>query len=189
MTKNQTKSLADGPMRFDSNDFRRAVAHFPTGVSVVSTRVQDGSFVGVTANSFSSVSLNPPLILVSLNKSLRSFQRFVEAQNFAVNLLAADQHDISSTFACAGSNKWSWVESYVGPAGSPFIRPNIAAFECETYAQYEGGDHLIFVGRVTHLEVNENADPLVFFRSKYRRLSDEVVIAPNVFNGRIQSPK
>src|SRR5262245_56650538 len=110
MTKNQTQSLADSAMTFDSNDFRRAIAHFPTGVSVVSARVQDGSFIGVTANSFSSVSLDPPLILVRLNKSLRSFQQFVEAQNFAVNVLAANQYDISSTFACAGSNKWSWVK-------------------------------------------------------------------------------
>ena len=162
---------------FNSYDFRKAVAHFPTGVSVVSARAPGGSFIGVTANSFSSISLDPPLVSVSLNKSLRSFQHFVDASHFGINILAADQHSISSTFARAGSDKWSWVRSSVGPAGSPFIQPNIAAFECENYAQYEGGDHLIFLGRVIHLEINENADPLVFFRSSYRRLSDEVLAA------------
>jgi flavin reductase (DIM6/NTAB) family NADH-FMN oxidoreductase RutF len=164
-------------MMFTSHDFKKAVAHFPTGVSVVSTRTPDGGFIGVTANSFSSISLDPPLVSVSLNRNLRSFRHFVEASHFGINILAADQHGISSTFARPGSDKWSWVKSYVGPSGSPFIRPNIAAFECATYAQYEGGDHLIFLGRVVHLEVNENADPLVFFRSSYRRLSDEVLAA------------
>jgi flavin reductase (DIM6/NTAB) family NADH-FMN oxidoreductase RutF len=171
-------------MMFTSYDFRKAVAHFPTGVSVVSTRAPDGSFIGVTANSFSSISLDPPLVSVSLNKNLRSFRHFVEASHFGINILAADQHGISSTFARAGSDKWSWVRSHVAPAGSPFIRPNIAAFECATYAQYEGGDHLIFLGRVVHLEVNENADPLVFFRSNYRRLSDEVLAMPDSVHNR-----
>jgi 3-hydroxy-9,10-secoandrosta-1,3,5(10)-triene-9,17-dione monooxygenase reductase component len=169
---------------FNSYDFKKAVAHFPTGVSVVSARTSDGSFIGVTANSFSSISLEPPLVSVSLNKNLRSFRHFVEASHFGINVLAANQHDVSSTFAQPSLDKWSWVKSYVGPAGSPFIRPNIAAFECATYAQYEGGDHLIFVGRVIHLEVNENGDPLVFFRSNYRRLSDEVLsVADNNQNG------
>jgi len=166
----------------NSHDFRKAVAHFPTGVSVVSTRAPDGSFIGVTANSFSSISLDPPLISVSLNKSLRSFQHFVDASHFGINVLGADQHDVSSTFARAGSGKWSWVKFSIGPAGSPFIQPNIAAFECEAYAQYEGGDHLIFLGRVIHLEVNGNADPLVFFRSSYRRLSGEVLAADSIQN-------
>lgn len=103
----------------------------------------------------------------------------MEASHFGINVLAADQHEISSTFARPGVDKWTWVDSYVGPAGSPFIRPNIAAFECATYAQYEGGDHMIFLGRVIHLELNENDDPLVFFRSNYRRLSGEVLTVPD----------
>jgi 3-hydroxy-9,10-secoandrosta-1,3,5(10)-triene-9,17-dione monooxygenase reductase component len=169
---------------FNNQNFRKAVANFPTGVSVVSVRASDGSFIGVTANSFSSVSLVPPLVSVSLNRSLRSFQHFVDASHFGINILAADQHHISSTFARPGSDKWSWVKSFVGPAGSPFIQPNIATFECETYAQYEGGDHVIFVGRVMHFEIDENADPLVFFRSSYRRLSDEVLaVTDSIQNG------
>jgi len=165
-----------GRLMFTNRDFRDAAAYFPTGVSVITARAADNSFVGVTANSFSSISANPPLLSVSLDKSLRSFGHFVAASHFAINILGGDQQEVSSAFARTGCDKWAYVESHLGPAGSPLIRPNIAAFECESYARYEGGDHLIFLGRVMHIEVTGKSDPLVFFRSRYRRLAEEALV-------------
>jgi len=162
---------------FTSQIFRRALAYFPTGVSVVATWDGDGAPIGVTVNSFSSVSLEPPLVSVNLAKSLRSFPNFEKASHFSINILGQDQHEISSIFARAGDDKWANIKPHRGPAGSPLIRPNLAAFECESYARHEGGDHVIFVGRVVHIEANDNIDPLVFFRSSYRRLSNEVLAA------------
>lgn len=161
-------------MSIDARAFRDASARFPTGVTVVTTRAADGGLVGVTANSFTSISLDPPLVSVSLGRSLRSFAHFLVASHFAINVLGEDQHVLSSLFARPGADKWAAVDPSFAPAGSPLIKPNIAAFECESYARYECGDHVIFVGRVLHLEAGEISDPLVFYRSGYRRLrSDE----------------
>lgn len=174
---------------FTSQIFRRALAYFPTGVSVVAARTGDGAPIGVTVNSFSSVSLEPPLVSVNLAKSLRSFPNFENASHFAINVLGQDQHEISSIFARAGHDKWANIDLHRGPAGSPMIRPNLAAFECESYARYEAGDHVIFVGRVIHIEVNDKTDPLVFFRSTYRRLSDEVLAGRSEVEGLGLTPR
>jgi 3-hydroxy-9,10-secoandrosta-1,3,5(10)-triene-9,17-dione monooxygenase reductase component len=157
-------------MMFSQRDFRDAASLFPTGISVVTTRSASDNFIGVTVNSFSSISLEPPLIAFSLGKSLTSLPDFIVARYFAINILGHDQHEISARFAKSGTDKWAALQPDFGPAGSPFIRPNVAAFECESHAHYEGGDHLIFLGRVLHLEAGEKSDPLVFFRSNYRRL-------------------
>ncbi len=161
-------------MSFDQREFRDAVARFPTGVAVVTARDDQGELLGVTVNSVTSVSLQPALMSFSLGKHLHSLQKFIDVQHFAINVLREDQHAISTRFATAGSDKWAAVSPDVGVFGCPIIRPNVAAFECERYACYEGGDHLIFIGRVLRLETADHGEPLVFYRSRYHRVSRPV---------------
>ena len=158
-------------MGFDQREFRDAVAKFPTGVAVVTACGTAGDLLGVTVNSLSSVSLEPALLSFSLGRNLHSLDKFVEAERFAVNVLREDQHAISTQFATAGGDKWNAVGRQIGRFGCPIIRPNIAVFECEKYACYEGGDHLIFLGRVLRFETAEHGEPLVFYRSRYHRVS------------------
>lgn len=154
-------------MSFDQRIFRDAVARFPTGVAVVTACDPKGELLGVTVNSLSSVSLEPALLSFSLSRNLRSLGKFVEADSFAINVLREDQRSISTQFATQGGDKWNAVDWYEGPFGCPIISPNVAVFECEKYASYEGGDHLIFLGRVLRLEIAEEGRPLVFYRSRY----------------------
>lgn len=159
-------------MNFSPREFRSALGVFPTGVSIVTARAISGRHIGITVNSFVSVSLDPPLISFNLAKSLESFRELVEVETFAVNILTEAQSKVSQGFACAGTDKWSCVTSSVGPTANPIIEPNLAVFECSKYAQYEAGDHLIVVGRVLRFAVNENEAPLVFFRGAYRAVGE-----------------
>jgi 3-hydroxy-9,10-secoandrosta-1,3,5(10)-triene-9,17-dione monooxygenase reductase component len=168
-------------MSFTSREFRDALGLFPTGVCVVTACGEDGSLGGVTVNSFTSVSLDPPLILVSLARNLRSFPIFEVASHFAVTLLREDQRHVSAAFARTQGDKWADQQHRLGNVACPIIHPNLAAFECETYARHDGGDHILLLGRVIHLEKAGDAEsrPLLYFRGSYRELSDEhVELAP-----------
>jgi flavin reductase (DIM6/NTAB) family NADH-FMN oxidoreductase RutF len=168
-------------MSFTSRQFRDALGLFPTGVCVVTACGEDGSLGGVTANSFTSVSLDPPLVLVSLARNLRSFPIFERAQHFAVTLLREDQRHVSAAFARTEGDKWADAQHRLGTVACPIIHPNLAAFECETYGRHDGGDHMLLLGRVLQFETSGEAAPrpLVYFRGAYRDLSDEhVEIAP-----------
>lgn len=149
-------------------EFRRALALFATGVTVVTTH-HDGVDVGVTANSFSSVSLDPPLILWSLAKRSSSIAAFRRAEFFAVNLLSIAQRSISNSFARSGlapGEKFSGVEITRGIGNTPLLEGCSARFECQTMHQYEAGDHVIFVGKVSRFE-RWNRTPLVFLSGEY----------------------
>lgn len=159
-------------MNFSPREFRSALGMFPTGVSIVTARTQAGRHIGITVNSFASVSLDPPLISFNLAKSLASYPDLIEVETFAVNLLTDAQSRVSHSFACAGTDKWSCVTSSIGPTANPIIEPNLAVFECSRYAQFEAGDHLIVVGRVLRFAVNEKEAPLVFFRGAYRAVGE-----------------
>lgn len=162
-------------MSFPAREFRNALGLFPTGVAVVTATSAEGEVVGVTVNSFTSVSLNPPLVLVSLARSLRSFEVFRAASAFAVNLLREDQKQISGHFARRQVDKWQGVEHRLGAVSCPILYPNLAAFECVMHAQYDGGDHLLLLGRVLRFErdLELAARPLVYFRGQYRAVSDD----------------
>lgn len=169
-------------MNFTPREFRDALGLFPTGVCVVTACGEDGTLGGVTVNSFTSVSLEPPLILVALARNLRSFPVFERAAHFAVSLLREDQRHLSAHFARTVGDKWAESREHrIGKVACPIIHPNLAAFECETHARHEGGDHILLVGKVIHIEKAADADPrpLLYFRGNYRDLSDEhVEIAP-----------
>lgn len=168
-------------MSFTPLQFRDALGHFATGIAVVTAAAEDGAVAGLTVNSFTSVSLDPPLVLVSLARNIASFAVFERARYFAVSLLREDQRHVSAAFATSGQAKWQGAPHRIGTFTCPIIHPNLAAFECEVHARHDGGDHQILVGRVLALEQSDTPAPrpLLYFRGQYRELSDEhIEIAP-----------
>ena len=156
--------------RFDPRELRNALGRFATGIAVVLAHDEDGP-VGVTVNSFSSVSLDPPLVLFSMARSLYSLSRLQRAPAYATNVLMEGQEAISNRFARAGADKFADLLLRRGVSGAPVLDPMLACFECLPYAEYDGGDHVIFVGRVVHLHVEGEGDPLLYYRGGYRSLA------------------
>ncbi len=148
----------------DQKNFRTALSRFATGVTVVTTRDSNGTPVGVTANSFNSVSLNPPMVLWSLAKTSKSMAAFSEADRFAIHILGSHQRDLSDRFASRGADKFAGME--VPTDSLPLLDEFAARFICRTAHQYDGGDHKIFVGEVLEIDVRD-ADPLLFLAGKY----------------------
>jgi flavin reductase (DIM6/NTAB) family NADH-FMN oxidoreductase RutF len=151
-------------------DFRDALGSFATGVTVLTALGVDGGPVGVTISSFNSVSLQPPLILWSLSRTSPRLEAFRHARHYAVNVLAANQQWLSDSFACRENDCFGGVGITAGLAGVPLIGGCSAWFECSHEAQYPGGDHIIFVGRVRHFARGEAGEPLIFHAGRYREL-------------------
>lgn len=148
--------------------FRNALGCFATGVTIVTAASDDGDPIGMTVSSFNSVSLDPPLVLFSIARSARSLSVLEQASGYAVNVLATQQMDLSNRFARAGEEKWEGVDYRVGWGNAPLLEGALATFECEPYSVTDGGDHLVFMGRVVRHEANLEGDPLVYFRGGYR---------------------
>lgn len=155
----------------DSRELRNALGHFATGVTVVTTRNAAGAPVGVTINSFSSLSLDPPLILWSLAKKSHSLAAFEGAAHFAVHVLAADQQALSDRFARSGNDKFADVTLSRGLGELPLLGHCAAVFQCSAEHRYDGGDHLILVGRVQRFATDERP-PLLFYRGRYASADD-----------------
>lgn len=145
---------------------RNALGAFATGVTVITTVAADGHDVGVTANSFNSVSLDPPLVLWSLNKASGSMPAFGQADHFAVHLLAFGQREISDRFSSKRQNRFEGLDLLRGAGGVPLLEGCAGRFVCRTEYRYEGGDHMIFVGRVIDVQLSERA-PLLYVRGSY----------------------
>lgn len=156
----------DTPQTFDPKDFRRALGMFATGVTIVTTCAADGSPVGVTANSFNSVSLNPPLVLWSLAKNARSLQAFTTGEHWNVHILSQEQEALSNRFARAGEDKFGQQALDAGVTNAPLLPDCSARFQCKTMFQYEGGDHIIFVGEVLAYDRSERP-PLLYVTGQY----------------------
>ena len=151
---------------FDVRDFRSALGHFATGVTVVTTVSADGRKVGMTANSFTSVSMDPPLVLWCPSKRAPSLGDFEEATHFAINILASDQHVLSRQFATPATDKFAGVETVEGIAGVPLLDGAVATFQCRTVSRHDAGDHVIYVGEVESYN-HDGGAPLVFHGGKY----------------------
>ena len=149
-----------------TRQFRAALGAFATGVTIVTTRNPAGEDIGLTANSFNSVSLDPPMVLWSLARKSLSLPAFLESGYFAVHVLAAAQEDLSVTFATRGADKFAGLDVTRGAGGIPLIPGCSALFQCKTAFNYEGGDHVIFVGEVQEFE-HFNHPPLVFHSGRY----------------------
>jgi flavin reductase (DIM6/NTAB) family NADH-FMN oxidoreductase RutF len=151
---------------FDLRDFRGALGQFATGVTVVTTLGTDGRKVGMTANSFTSVSMEPPLVLWCPSKRAPSLVDFEDATHFAINILASDQHVLSRQFATPATDKFAGAETTEGIAGIPLLDGAVATFQCRTVSRHDAGDHVIYVGEVEKYE-NAGGAPLVFHSGKY----------------------
>ena len=151
---------------FDSRELRRALGAFVTGVTVVTTTDDEGGFHGVTANSFSSVSLDPPLVLWSQAVKSQSHPTFFKAERFAVNILAEDQIELSNRFAKSSQEKFAGIEVDIGSGGVPLLRGCSARLQCRVVSRVPGGDHTIYVGEVLAIDRAERK-PLVFGNGQY----------------------
>lgn len=160
----------------DPREFRNALGNFATGVTIVTAVGEDGRRVGLTANSFSSVSLDPPLVLWSLSRKAPSLPVFTDASHFAINVLAEDQVALSNRFASPAKDKFEGVAWRPGLGGAPLIDGCVASFECRNYMQYDGGDHVIFVGHVDRFDYSARA-PLLFVSGGYRVARDHPELA------------
>ena len=153
-------------------DFRDALGRFATGVTVISSCDQAGRPFGITVNSFSSVSLEPPLILWCLERSTFIADRFLNCRHFAVNVLAATQKDIALRFAATDDNKFNDVQTFAGLNDLPLIHGALAHFECSLEQTYPGGDHAILLGRVERFS-KADGNPLIFHRGLLAELKPE----------------
>lgn len=151
---------------FDPQAFRAALGTFTTGVTIITTRTADGAPVGITANSFNSVSLNPPLVLWSLAKTARSLPVFEEGLHWNVHVLSASQEALSGSFATQGSDKFAGLALDPGISTAPLLPGCTARFQCRTAFRYDGGDHVIFVGEVLAYDRSE-LPPLVYQAGQY----------------------
>ena len=154
----------------DARTFRDALGCFATGVTVVTAMCPDGSPIGLTANSFTSVSLDPPMLLVCIANNAGSAPYLQGAERFAVNVLQIGQQPTSNRFAGKGEDRFGVTPWEVGEYGTPVLTGSLSSFECARDAVHDGGDHFILVGRVLKAIFEPRRDPLLYFRGKYRKL-------------------
>lgn len=154
----------------DPKQFRNALGSFPTGVTVVTTLDKDGNKVGMTANSFNSVSLEPMLVLWSIAKSANAFDAFNNAKHFAIHILNEEQQGVSNQFAQKGIDRFDGIQYRSGHGDVPVLVDYTTVFECDIEHQYDGGDHVILVGRVQKFDHKDKA-PLVFHAGRYTELA------------------
>jgi flavin reductase (DIM6/NTAB) family NADH-FMN oxidoreductase RutF len=155
---------------FDNLQFRRALGRFATGVCVITAEPPGFRPFGLTVNSFASLSLTPPLVLWSLQKTSDTMEAFRAARAYCVNILAAEQQALSGRFARKGEHDLREGEYRVGEAGLPLLQGALASFECDIDARHDGGDHVILIGRVRALQAEAGGRPLVFYEGGYREL-------------------
>jgi flavin reductase (DIM6/NTAB) family NADH-FMN oxidoreductase RutF len=166
--------------------FRQLLGCFPTGVAIITTRTADGRPAGLTCNSFSSVSLEPPLVLFSLRKASSLLGAFAEADAFAINILSERQDALSSRFASSKiADKFEGVAWRSGPLGMPVIEDCLASFECSVHARHEAGDHDVFIGEVKHMSGGPADQALVFYKGAYMMLAES--LRTLVIQGRLGS--
>jgi flavin reductase (DIM6/NTAB) family NADH-FMN oxidoreductase RutF len=170
MSSNQLPQCASTPASAaDSVVFRQACGKFATGITIVTVIGPDGAPHGMTVNSFTSVSLDPPLVLVCIDRKATILPKLEAARSIGINILAEDQRDLSAQFARRGTDRFEAVPWFSGELGVPLIDGALAHFECEKTTVADGGDHLIFIARARYLRCSEGR-PLLYFASGYANL-------------------
>lgn len=164
--KTPLRPIATTDAHFNERTLRTALGRFASGITIVTTRGEDGCAEGMTANAFSALSLDPPLILWCLRKATRLRRIFERCEYFAVNVLSAEQRRISSQFAKPASDKFADVEWYEGLAGIPLIAGCLAHFECRRQRRHFGGDHVVFIGQIERFGYRQG-EPLLFSAGSY----------------------
>jgi len=159
-------------MAIDARELRNILGHFITGVTVITTRDIDGKPFGLTANAFSSLSLDPPLVLICVDKKVDCYACFEGSKVFAVNFLSEEQEHLSRRFATKGIEKFEGVPYKTGEGGIPLLEGALGYIECKLAGGYDGGDHTIYVGEILDAAA-AGERPLLFFKGKYYRLPQE----------------
>ena len=154
---------------FDPKELRRVMGLFATGVTVLTTRDDDGRPYGLTANAVTSLSLTPPLLLICIDKNAETHPHFLTSRCFVVNILSEDQEELSGRFAKSGGDKFGPLPFSTNQDGVPVLENTLAHLECRIIETHEGGDHVIHIGEVQHAEVR-GGRPLLYFQGKYRHL-------------------
>jgi flavin reductase (DIM6/NTAB) family NADH-FMN oxidoreductase RutF len=152
-------------------EFRAALSRFPSGITVVTSRGREGTFYGITVSAFCSVSLNPPLVLVCIEKTTVSHMAIESSQSFVVNILAQEDEGLSEHFAIPAPNKFEGLGYRIGLEGVPVLDDALVALECRLRSEFDGGDHTIFVGLVEKVSIKDGK-PLVYFHGNYLELTD-----------------
>lgn len=158
-------------MPVNPDDFRSALSRFPSGITVVTSRAATGDPHGITVSAFCSVSLNPPLILVCIEKTTGSHVAITDTGSFIVNILAAGQDEMSERFSLPRSDKFEGVKYHAGVGGVPILTDTLVMLECRVENAFDGGDHTIFVAVVENVSIRDG-EPLVYFHGMYRDLLD-----------------
>jgi flavin reductase ActVB len=159
-------------MPVSQDDFRNALSRFASGVTIVSTRDSSGKFHGITVSAFCSVSLEPPMVLICIEKETASHYAFEESEVFVVNILKGHHSSASERFAAPFPDKFQDGEFRPGIEGVPVLNDALASLECRLTFAYHGGDHSIFVGQVENVTIADG-DPLVYFRGRYTAIPDD----------------
>ncbi len=157
-------------MTLDPRELRNALGRFATGVTVVTTVTGQEEALGLTVNSFSSVSLDPPLVLWSLQNSSEVYRHFSTPRRYAINVLASEHEPLSNLYAQKGEHRLDPQHYRVGRTGVPVLHDALVCFECELETTYPGGDHIIILGRVSEMHGRTDGEPLLFFGGAYRAL-------------------
>jgi flavin reductase (DIM6/NTAB) family NADH-FMN oxidoreductase RutF len=152
---------------FSTQEFRRALGTFATGLAIITTTDSQGKPVGLTANSFNSVSLSPPLVLWSLAKTASSMKAFMQSTHYAIHILTSEQKHLAERFASKELDRFEQTLVAQNAHGIPILTDALAVFECINRSQHEEGDHVIFVGEVKNCQYNEGRQPLVYHGGRY----------------------
>lgn len=159
-------------MPVSSVDFRSALSRFASGVTVVTGRRASGDPFGITVSAFTSVSLEPPLVLVCIQKRAGSCEAISNSENFCVNVLGESQTDVSNLFASKDAHDFTGIDFSDGLGGVPVIAGTLASVECSKVDEFDGGDHVIFVGQVERVSARDG-NPLIYWHSDYRRIATD----------------
>lgn len=170
LDRKQPRAASEFRAGSDARTLRDAMGCFATGITIVTATDPDGKPVGLTANSFTSVSLDPPLLLVCIANTAGTAPVLREAAHFGVNVLQTSQQQSSNRFAGKGEDRFAATPWSPGEAGVPLLDGSLVSFECRRHAVHDGGDHFILVGEVMRAQFEPRRDPLLYFRGKYRRL-------------------
>jgi len=158
-------------MPVSSADFRSALSRFASGVTVVTTKDATEKPFGITVSAFCSVSLDPPLVLICIEKTTGSHHAFEQSGRFTVNILASNEPNISDHFASLIEDKFAGVDHAVDEHGIPILQGSLATLQCKLFKTLDGGDHSIFIGEVEHVIVRD-ADPLIYYKGGYRHIQN-----------------
>ena len=157
-------------MSIDQTTFKKVLGRFATGITVVTSLTEDKTPVGLTVNAFTSLSLDPPLVLFCLDKRTASIDAFNKGNGFALNMLNEDQQDLSVIFSTKTEERFAKVDHEFWDTGVPILKGCLANLECIIDAVHEGGDHLIIVGQVERLHQSDSAKPLLYFNGNYAQI-------------------